>query len=157
MPEPTVIHNTFVIERSYPTLLEQVFAAFANPARKRRWYAESERHVVEQFEMDFQIGGYERARYRMGDTTPFPGVPLTNVGVFHDIVPGERIVSSSTMSLGDKRVSVSLVTVELLPTDTGTDLIFTHQAAFFEGSGGPQMREQGWQHLFERLARELAH
>jgi len=43
-----------------------------------------------------------------------------------------------------------------LPTDKGTDLICTHQGAFFEGADGPQMREAGWRHLFENLAKELA-
>jgi hypothetical protein len=46
--------------------------------------------------------------------------------------------------------------VELLPTKPGTDLIFTEQAAFFEGSDGPQLREDGWHKLLEHLARELA-
>jgi uncharacterized protein YndB with AHSA1/START domain len=60
------------------------------------------------------------------------------------------------MTLGDHRISVSLVTFELLPADKGTDLIFTHQAVFFEGADGPQMREGGWHSLFDRLATELA-
>jgi hypothetical protein len=46
--------------------------------------------------------------------------------------------------------------VELLPADRGTDLIFTEQAAFFEGADGPQMRQEGWAKLLESLARELA-
>ena len=60
------------------------------------------------------------------------------------------------MTLGDRRISASLVTVELLPTDEGTDLICTHQGAFFEGADGPQLREAGWRQLFERLAKELS-
>jgi hypothetical protein len=47
------------------------------------------------------------------------------------------------------------VTVEFLPTDQGTDLICTHQGAFFEGADGPQIRESGWRTLLERLATEL--
>lgn len=37
----------------------------------------------------------------------------------------------------------------------GTKLIFTEQAAFFEGGDGPQMREDGWRQLLERLSQEL--
>jgi hypothetical protein len=47
--------------------------------------------------------------------------------------------------------------VEFLPTQQGTDLIFTEQAAFFEGADGPEMREEGWHKLLEHLAKELAH
>ena len=154
MQEPSVIHNTFVIERSYPKPVERVFSAFADAAIKRRWFTEGKSHEVEEFESDFRVGGIERARYRFKEGTPFPGVALTNVGSYQDILPNRRIVIASTMALGDKRISASLVTFEFLPTGEGTDLIFTHQGAFFEGADGPQMREAGWRHLLEQLAKE---
>jgi uncharacterized protein YndB with AHSA1/START domain len=106
--------------------------------------------------MDFRVGGLERARYRLNAATPFPGVALINEGSYQDIVPDRRVVTASTISLGGKRISVSLVTIELLATGEGTDLICTRQGALFDGSGGPQMREAGWRLLFERLGETLA-
>jgi uncharacterized protein YndB with AHSA1/START domain len=155
MQEQPVIHSTFVIERSYPKPLERVFAAFADATQKRRWFAEGKGHDVEEFVMDFRVGGAERARYRFKEGTPFPGVALINEGSFQDIVPNRRVVIASTMALGDRRISASLVTMELSPAEGGTDLLFTHQGAFFEGADGPQMREAGWRQLFERLSKEL--
>ena len=155
MEEQSVIHSTFVIERSYPKPPERVFSAFADPAKKRRWFAEGASHEVEEFEMDFRVGGTELARYRFKAGTPFPGVGLTHEGSYQDIVPNRRVVAASTMTFGDKRISASLVTVEFLATDKGTDLICTHQGAFFEGADGPQIREAGWRQLFEQLAKEL--
>jgi hypothetical protein len=38
----------------------------------------------------------------------------------------------------------------------GTELILTHQGAFFEGADGPEMREEGWRKLLERLNGEFA-
>ncbi len=154
--EQSVIHNTFVIERSFPKPPEVVFAAFSDPARKRRWFGEGENHDVEAFEMDFRNGGTERLKYRFKAGSPLAGMVLTNEGRFQDIVPNQRLLTSSTMEIGGKPVSVALVTIELLPTEIGTDLICTHQGAFFEGSGGPEMREMGWRSLFEKLANELA-
>ena len=155
MKEPSVIHNTFVIERSFAKPVERVFAAFADSGKKRRWFADSDSHEIEVFEMDFRVGGVERTRYRFKENTQFQGVELSTEGSFQDIVPNERIVTASLMTFGGKRISATLVTIELLPTETGTDLICTHQGAFFEGSGGPQLREQGWRTLFERLAKAL--
>jgi len=132
-----------------------VFAAFSDPAKKRRWFAEGERHDIEEFEMDFRVGGVERLRYRFKEGTPFQGVASTNEGSYLDIVPNRCVVTASTMALGSKRISASLVTFEFLPTEKGTDLICTHQGAFFEGSDGPQMREAGWRKLLDQLATEL--
>lgn len=154
MQEQSVIHNTFVIERSYGVPPECVFAALSDPAKKRRWFVDGGGNKVEYYEMQFEIGGKERARF--SHEGPMKGIPFTNDGTYQDIVPGRRIVIASTMSMGEKRISASLTTFELLPTETGTDLIFTHQGAFFEGSDGPEMREGGWRILFERLEAALA-
>ena len=105
--------------------------------------------------MDFRVGGVERVRYRFKENTPFQGITVTNEGTYQDIVTDRRVVTASTMILSDKRISASLVTVELLPTDQGTNLMCTHQGAFFEGSDGPRIREAGWRHLFDKMAKEF--
>lgn len=151
-----ITHNTFVIERSYSATPERVFAAFADPVKKRRWFAEGEAHDVELFDLDFRVGGIERARYRYKQGTPIQGMTITNETCFQDITPNERIVTTSTMSLGDKPMSVMLATVELRPTEHGTTLLFTHQAVFLEAADGPEMRKYGWNKLLDSLAKELA-
>ena len=149
MRERSVTHATFVIERPYPTPTRRVFAAFSDPAKKRRWFAGDQEFQPEEFEMDFHVGGRERSSFRA------QGVSCTNDTVYRDIVPDRRIVIAYTMTLGDKRISSSQAAAEFLPTAQGTDLIFTEQGAFFEGTDGPQMREDGWRKLLENLAKEL--
>ncbi len=155
MSEQSVIHNTFVIERSFSKPPETVFAAFADLAKKRRWFGEGHSHEVEEFTMDFRVGGSERFQYRFKEGTPFPGIELNSDGYYLDIVPNQRIVEAASMAIGGRRISAAIVTIELLPTDKGTDLICTHQGAFFEGADGPEMREQGWRKLFDHLETEL--
>lgn len=150
MKERSVIHSTFVIERSYPKPPNRVFAAFSDPAQKRRWFAEGEELQVSKFEMDFRAGGTERSSFLVR------GMECVNHTVYLDIVPDRRIVLAYTMTLGGKRFSSSQATFELLPAEKGTDLIFTEQAAFFEGADGPQMRQEGWTKLLESLEREVA-
>jgi uncharacterized protein YndB with AHSA1/START domain len=156
MEERSVTHGTFVIERSYAAAPERVFAAFADPVKKRRWFGGGEGSEMEEFEMDFRVGGTERTMRRMGPSTPFPGVALTNESYYEDIVPNRRVVFAYTMSLGERRISASLATVEFVRTEKGTDMIFTDQGAYFEAGDGPKMREGGWGKLLDGLAKELA-
>jgi uncharacterized protein YndB with AHSA1/START domain len=155
MSDRSVTHSTFVIKRSYPVKPDRVFAAFADPVKKRRWFMGGDGRDVEEFEMDFRVGGFERARSRFKPGTRFEGVMLTNETWYQDIVPDSRIVIAYTMSLEERRFSASLATIELVPVDTGSELIFTEQGAYFEGSDGPQIREEGWRQLLEQLAGEF--
>ena len=72
------------------------------------------------------------------------------------IVPNRRIVFAGKMIIGGQCISAALCTFELLATEKGTDLLFTHQAAFFEGADGPEMRKGGWEFLLTRLGSEAA-
>lgn len=152
MPESTVIHDTFVIKRRYPVAMARVYAFLSDPQKKRRWYAaDSETSTVEDLVMDFREGGIEHASLRLNERTPFPRALMVNHGTYQDIVPGRRIVLATSMTLSDRRISCSLITFELLETDGETELVLTHQGVFFEGSGDPKMRKEGWEYLLNRL------
>lgn len=145
-----VTHAQFVIERHYPFHPEKLFAAFSDPVKKRRWFAEGEGTIVEEHSLDFRVGGLERTLIR------FPqGGSMSNDSYIHDIVVNQRIVLSYSMTFLGKRISASLASFEFLPKHGGTTLVFTEQSAFFEGADGAQMREDGWRQILERLAQDL--
>jgi uncharacterized protein YndB with AHSA1/START domain len=155
MDQQPVVHNTFVIERSYPVKPARVFAAFADPAQKQRWYAQGEHSEVKSYEQDFRVGGKEYYALGFKEGHPLMGSTLKSENMYRDIVPNRRIIFTSTMAVAEKCFSVSLGTVELLPTEKGTDLILTFQSAFLEGADGPVMREAGWRGLLDKLGRVL--
>ncbi len=148
--QSSVVHSTFSIERTYPAPPARVFAAFSNQETKRRWFAEGEGWEVDEFTMDFRVGGREIARFRFKG-----GAPMGNDTVYLDIVPDQRIVLAYTMTVGDTRISVSLATVEIAPAGDGTRLVYTEQGAFFDGADKLERRAAGTRELFEKLGEEL--
>lgn len=151
----STVHDTFVIERSYPHDIASLYHALSDPELKRRWYA-AERTGVMTFELDFRVGGVERQHYALGDDTPFPGTVIENEGRIEDIVPNERIVLTCTTTFGGNRISSALITYQLAADGDATQLTLTHQCAFYDGADGPEMRRGGWETLLDVLARTLA-
>jgi uncharacterized protein YndB with AHSA1/START domain len=159
MTEAPVVHSTFTIERNYPASTARVFGAFANQATKRRWFAEGKSFAVKEFTMDFRVGGRESTRFLFQggpEGAPPKGTEFRNDTTYHDIVPDRRIVFAYTMTIGDRRISASLATIELRSTGDATLLVFTEQGAFFEGADGPHLREGGWRDLLSKLDEELS-
>jgi uncharacterized protein YndB with AHSA1/START domain len=153
--EPSAIHNTFVIDRSYPQPPARVYAAFAQPAQKRRWYAEGD-HEIQEFELDFRAGGSERFRYRFKEGHQLAGSEILNETGYQDIAPDERIVLTTRMTLNGKVILVQLVTLEFLSSGEGTELTLTNQGTFMDWPGGAEMIEAGWRSLLDRLGKEVA-
>jgi uncharacterized protein YndB with AHSA1/START domain len=150
MAERSVVHDTLVTERSYDSPPNRVFNAWRDPDIKRRWFAEGEGWRIEEYGLDFRVGGREHGRFRFGN-----GPETRNETVYLDIVPDRRIVMAYTMAVDDAIISASLGTVEFEATGGGTRLIYTEQGAFFDGAEGASSREQGWRGLLDSLAATL--
>lgn len=146
MTERSVKHATFTLERVYPVPPARVFAAWADPATKARWFAGGN---AEHHELDFRVGGTEINTGRVGD------ILLTFETRYQEIVPDERIVFASTLSEGADVATVSVTTVELAPAADGTRLQLTQYSAFLDGREEPQWREQGTSDQLTALGKEL--
>ena len=152
MPEHSVNHGTFVVERRYPAHSAKVFGAWADGAAKEIWMDDPDyKSDGTGYELDFRVGGHERFSGQAPDGTPYSYHAL-----YYDIVPGHRIVYSYEMYAADDRMSVSLATVEIVPDQGGTKLTYTEQYAFLDGIDKPADREEGTTWMLGNLGKYLA-
>ncbi len=143
MTEHFVKHATFVVERTYAASPARVYQAWSDAISKAKWFSKPEI-------FEFRVGGRE---YSSGG--PPEGPVFTFDAYYQEIVPEERIVYSYSLDSDDIRMSVSITTVELIPTEGGTRLVFTEQGAFFDGHDSPEIREHGTNEMLDALGKSL--
>jgi uncharacterized protein YndB with AHSA1/START domain len=138
-------HGTFVVERAFSFAPAVVFAAWADPVGKARWFVGPGAWQLLARDLDFRVGGHEHV------SGQWPGGTSAFNGTYHDIVPDERIVYTYDMRLNGKHISVSLATVEFKAEGAGTMLIITEQGVFLDGYDDAGSREQGTRTLLDQL------
>jgi uncharacterized protein YndB with AHSA1/START domain len=147
----SVAHASFHLERRYDAPAARVWRALTDPAAKAQWFAGTPgRWELLERHMDVRVGGTERVKGRWEG-----GVVSTFDAVYHDVVPEERLIYSYQMHLDDKKISVSLATIELHAGDGQTTLSVTEQGAFLDGYDDSGSREQGTAHILDALGASL--
>ena len=148
----TVLHDTFVLEREYPVAPDRVFAAFADLETKERWFKGFDDWTSDgEHTLDFRVGGHE---HEAGG--PPGGFVSTFDATYLDIIADERIIYSYSMTIDGVPLSVSLATIEIVPTTDGSRLRMTEHGAFFDTADGPAQRVEGTEHLLDAVGRVLA-
>jgi uncharacterized protein YndB with AHSA1/START domain len=147
----SVVHASFHLERRYDAPVERVWKALTEEVAKQKWFVgpPGEWYLLERH-MDVREGGRERARGRWKS-----GLVSTFDAIYHDVVFHERLVYSYVMYLDDKKISVSLATMQLKSEDGGTKLMVTEQGAFFDGYDDAGSREHGTAYLLDGLGASL--
>jgi uncharacterized protein YndB with AHSA1/START domain len=153
MSDRSVVHSTFVLERTYPAEPARVFAAWASQEAKSQWFG-SPSDNNGNYELDFRVGGRESWRGGQGGSTGKSTFRFD--AIYQDIVEDERIVYAYDMHMDDQRISVSLTTIELEAVDGGTRLTMTEQGAFLDGLDQSDRREGGSGTLLDQLGEVLA-
>jgi uncharacterized protein YndB with AHSA1/START domain len=146
----TTLHATLIFERNIPASIEQVFAAFADPAARSEWGAPSDTAVVIYDEADFREGGQDRFRCGSKANPNIHGMTR-----YLDIVPNRRVVSSETIEMGGKRLCASLTTLEFAADGETTRLTNTTQVASFIGDDMVRGHETGTNASLDNLVRHF--
>jgi uncharacterized protein YndB with AHSA1/START domain len=142
----SVEHDSWSVRRDYPHPPARVFAAWADPAVKVRWFDLSGA-ADPDYSSDFRVGGAETFR-----TEPGVRPRYAYDGLYRDIVPGERIVLTYEVRTDGRRASVSVATVQFGPSADGTRLVYTELGAYLDALDDARSRRAGVESQVDRLA-----
>ena len=147
----SVVHATFHLERTYEAPVARVWRALTDEAAKQKWFGGTpDRWQLLERHMDVRVGGRERVKGRWEG-----GLVSTFDAIYHDVVPNQRLVYTYEMHLDDKKISVSLATMQLKSEGAKTTLMVTEQGAFLDGYDDAGSREHGTVHLLDALGASL--
>ena len=148
----SVVHAVFHLERTYDAPVTRVWRALTDEKAKAKWFGgPADRLQMLERHMDVRVGGTERAKGRWEG-----GVVSTFDAIYHDVVPNERLVYSYVMHLNDRKISVSLATMQLTADGGKTTLKVSEQGAFLDGYDDAGSRERGTAFLLDALGASLA-
>lgn len=143
--------GSFTISRLLKASPERVFAAWTTPEGKQAWFvAPSPDWRAVERTFDFRVGGNEvlAGKWASGLVTRFDCT-------YRDIVPNERVVYVYDMWMDDRKISVSLATIEIRAEGDGTRMVVTEQGAFLDGYVDEGSRERGTSLLMDQLEQSL--
>ena len=125
----TLIHDTFTLDRTYDTILAEVWRAWVDPEIRAKWFRAPEGWQLLERKLELRPGGQEILHGRMPN-----GTETRFVSTFHVIAPERHIVSAYDMHVGGSQMSVTLATLDLEPSGTSTRLRYTEQSVYFDGN-----------------------
>ncbi len=157
MSDQTAEHGSFTIERLIEAPAARVYAAFATAEGKECWFSGPQAKVLKR-EFDFRPNGRDRllVQWPPGAHAKSPkGLTTDFRAEYWDIVPQRRIVYVYEMYIDERKISVSLATVEFHPHEGRTRLVITEQGVFLNGYRDEGSRERGTNDLLDRLVASL--
>ncbi|WP_448808817.1 SRPBCC domain-containing protein [Agromyces bauzanensis] len=135
MPSP--LSGSFTHSARFDAAPPQVFAAFAEPALRRKWFRQPGDRSRQTYRLDFREGGTEVATAVFAPTHDAEE-HIEYDSHFWSIVPDERIVLSYGLRLDGVLRWAALRTILLTPEGDGTKLELAEQYRFFELTEHPE-------------------
>lgn len=135
------------IVRKFKAAPEKVWRAWADPQTLKQWMAPNDAFAVLLAEADVRVGG----RYHIVMKSP-DGEEHDVSGVYREVTLNRKLVYTWAWKSTPERES--LVSVELRPAGSGTELTLKHEQ-FFDAAARDR-HQHGWDVCIGRLERLLA-
>jgi uncharacterized protein YndB with AHSA1/START domain len=133
--------------RTIRTTREKAYRAWTDPRQLKKWFAVSEVFTTPIAEVDLKVGG----RYRLGMKAPGDNPILVVGGEYQEITPPERLVFTWRWETADPNELETLVTVEFIAGDEGTEIRLKHER--FTDIASRDRHGEGWAGCFDNLER----
>jgi uncharacterized protein YndB with AHSA1/START domain len=144
--ERSETHATFVVERTYPVPVAEVWHALSDNDARDQWFGGGATFEVTDKSHDFRVGGrgIEDGQWHAGPRSRFEST-------YTDIVDQHRIVFTYDMWVENQHLSTSLTTIAVEPDGEATRLTYTEQAVHFDGLDSVEGREEGTRGILDGL------
>jgi serine/threonine protein kinase len=142
--------STIRLEKIIPAPVEQVFAAWTNPALMTNWFAPSDDFTTPIAEADPRVGGKYKVGMKRNDQE------VTNIvsGQYCRVEAPHRLVFTWAWDAPRPDVHETQITLEFRPKDDSTELTMIHER--FRDEVHRKDHTQGWTGCLDRLARKLS-
>ena len=143
---------TLILKRVLNAPPELAFRAWTSPEHIQEWMRPEPGMVIPQAIMDLRVGGKYRIQMKKPD-----GEFFTAAGEFREVNAPERLVytwdwekDGSGTEFGELEGKTSLITVEFLKRDEGTEMVLTHTRLATAEARDNHAR--GWGRILEGFA-----
>jgi uncharacterized protein YndB with AHSA1/START domain len=153
MQVSTPTDTQILITREFDAPRHLVYRTFTEPELLRRWW-HANRAEVTAVEMDVRVGGKYRYAARGN------GFEMEFYGVYREVVPDERLVSTETFSGAPEHPALNTTTFTEKDGRTYLELLIEHDGKVSRDMQLASGMEDGLADalvLLEGVARELAH
>jgi uncharacterized protein YndB with AHSA1/START domain len=137
--------STIRMTRSVDAPVEEVFAAWTDPALMTRWYAPTDEYTTPIAEVDLRVGGNYRVAMKHKDR-PNPAIVS---GQYCSLSPPTSISFTWAWETLSASIPETQVTIDLRPTPGGSEMTLTHER--FRDEELRQKHEEGWTGCLGRL------
>ena len=143
-----VCHGTFTLNRSWAAPPPRVFRAWSDPDFKSQWFGPPPGEWTEnRRSVEFRPGGLE---IHEGKFTA-SGVTTLYEGRFHLIEENQRLIFAYDLHLSGRFHSVTLASLVLEANGARTDVSYTEQVIYLDGTDGTAQRQHGTEYLFGKI------